>query len=283
MTRMACARHNLAVALGSVAVGNLLCAGGMAMAAEPDQPQERTVSVSATGSVAAEPDLATISTGVVSEADTAREALVAQHRDDGQSDRRAEGARHLRPGHSHDGGQRRTALPQRQRSGTGHCWLSGRQSGAHYGARFEALGRGVGSDRGLGVNQIGGIAFEVSKAEELRDEARKAAMANALRRARLYASSAGAEIGAVVTISEDAPAAGAAAVGAHLVGSRRCADRTRHPAARGENPRHLGPALVDPAPVCGDKGHGDQRRRDRPAARQAREWPPPRHLRRTVL
>jgi uncharacterized protein YggE len=59
----------------------------------------------------------------------------------------------------------------------------------------------------LGVNQVGGIAFEVSKAEELKDEARKMAMANALRRARLYASSAGAEIGPVVSISEDAPAA----------------------------------------------------------------------------
>jgi hypothetical protein len=58
----------------------------------------------------------------------------------------------------------------------------------------------------LGVNQIGGIAFEVSKAEELRDEARKMAMANALRRARLYAASAGADVGAVLMISEDAPA-----------------------------------------------------------------------------
>jgi uncharacterized protein YggE len=67
--------HNLAVGLGSVLLATLLCAAGVVMAAEPDQRQDRTVSVTATGGVAAEPDLATISTGVVSEADTAREAL----------------------------------------------------------------------------------------------------------------------------------------------------------------------------------------------------------------
>src|SRR5262245_25780361 len=67
--------HNLTVALGSALLATLLIAGGPGMAAQPDQPQDRTVSVSATGSVVAEPDLATISTGVVSEADTAREAL----------------------------------------------------------------------------------------------------------------------------------------------------------------------------------------------------------------
>ena len=45
------------------------------MAADGDKPAERHVSVSATGSVAADPDMATISTGVVVEADTAKEAL----------------------------------------------------------------------------------------------------------------------------------------------------------------------------------------------------------------
>ena len=67
--------HNLAGALASVALAAALSAGGMATAAEPERGPGRTVSVSATGSVAAEPDHATISIGVVSEAETAREAL----------------------------------------------------------------------------------------------------------------------------------------------------------------------------------------------------------------
>src|SRR5262249_58105375 len=40
----------------------------------------------------------------------------------------------------------------------------------------------------LGGNQIGGIAFDVSKTEELKDEARKAAMANAQPRAARYST-----------------------------------------------------------------------------------------------
>ena len=46
-----------------------------AMAAEGDKSAERYVSVSATGSVAAEPDMAYISAGVIVEADTAKDAL----------------------------------------------------------------------------------------------------------------------------------------------------------------------------------------------------------------
>ena len=54
----------------------------------------------------------------------------------------------------------------------------------------------------LGANQMAGLAFEVSAAETLRDEARKEAVANALRRAKLYAEAAGAEVGEVLTIQE---------------------------------------------------------------------------------
>jgi uncharacterized protein YggE len=54
-----------------------------------------------------------------------------------------------------------------------------------------------------GANQVHGLAFEVSKAETLKDEARKNAIANALRRARLLAAAAGAEVGEVVQISEE--------------------------------------------------------------------------------
>ena len=60
----------------------------------------------------------------------------------------------------------------------------------------------------LGANQMGGISFDVSTAEQLKDEARKAAMSNARRRAELYATAAGASIGQVQSISEDVRMAG---------------------------------------------------------------------------
>ena len=56
----------------------------------------------------------------------------------------------------------------------------------------------------LGANQMNGLTFDVSKAETLKDDARKEAIANALRRAKLYAEAAGAEVGEVIAIAEDA-------------------------------------------------------------------------------
>ena len=50
----------------------------------------------------------------------------------------------------------------------------------------------------LGANQVNGIGFDVSNAETLKDEARKQAMSNARRRAELYATAAGAQLGSVL-------------------------------------------------------------------------------------
>ena len=61
----------------------------------------------------------------------------------------------------------------------------------------------------LGANETGGLSFEATKAETLRDDARKEAVANARRRAELYAKAAGVELGEVLSIDEggggDAP------------------------------------------------------------------------------
>ncbi len=54
----------------------------------------------------------------------------------------------------------------------------------------------------LGANQLGGISFEISNVETLRDDARRRAMENALRRAQLFAAAAGGSVGRVLTISE---------------------------------------------------------------------------------
>ena len=54
----------------------------------------------------------------------------------------------------------------------------------------------------LGSNQVHGIGFEVSKADVLRDDARKAAIANARHKAELYATAAGVKLGRVLGIEE---------------------------------------------------------------------------------
>lgn len=55
----------------------------------------------------------------------------------------------------------------------------------------------------LGANQIGGLTFEVSMTEKLKDTARKEAVNNARRRAELYASATNSKLGKVLLISEN--------------------------------------------------------------------------------
>jgi len=54
----------------------------------------------------------------------------------------------------------------------------------------------------LGANSIGGISFGVANREAVENEARKLAMADAITKAKLFAQAAGAELGDVLTISE---------------------------------------------------------------------------------
>ena len=53
-----------------------------------------------------------------------------------------------------------------------------------------------------GANTIGAISFVVSGLETKLDAARREAMRNAIRRAKLYAEAADAKLGAIQTISE---------------------------------------------------------------------------------
>ena len=55
---------------------------------------------------------------------------------------------------------------------------------------------------GAGANEIGGINFMVSQASKLLDEAREQAVADARRKAEIYAKAAGVMLGAPPSISE---------------------------------------------------------------------------------
>ena len=56
---------------------------------------------------------------------------------------------------------------------------------------------------GAGANEIGGINFMVSQASKLLDEAREKAIADARRKAEIYAKAAGVTLGAPISISEE--------------------------------------------------------------------------------
>jgi uncharacterized protein len=175
-------------------------------AAEAEEKRfERTVTVSAAGQVSAEPDIARISTGVVTEAATAREALtrnsdamaklIAGLKDNGIDPKDIQTSSfHIEPRYNNPlEGQ--TAVITGYRV-TNQVEVVARD--------LERLGEVMDSLVVLGANQMNGLSFDVSKAETLKDDARKDAIANALRRAKLYAQAASAEVGEVIAIAEDA-------------------------------------------------------------------------------
>jgi uncharacterized protein len=174
----------------------------MSHAEEPRLP--RTISVSATGAVSAEPDRAAISTGVVAEGDTARAALSANTAAMGRLIEGLKGAG-IAPKDIQTSSFNISPRYQNFKDGRPPV-INGYQVQNQVRILVRALdtlGQVMDVAVTLGANQMGGIEFQVSTAETLKDDARKLAMANALRRAKLFAAAAGAEVGDVITISED--------------------------------------------------------------------------------
>ncbi len=164
---------------------------------------DRTVTVAATGSVEARPDIAHVSTGVVTEAAAAKAALEANSK---ATRAVIDGLKALGIGAKDIQTAQISIHPQHESNRTG-----GTPRIVSYRAvnRVEIVARDIARlgevlDRSveLGANQLLGIRFEVSNAETLLDEARKQAMANARRRAELYATAAQAQLGEVLSITE---------------------------------------------------------------------------------
>jgi uncharacterized protein YggE len=187
-----------------VALALLIGPGAIVTASAQEKRMERTVTVAATGSVAVEPDMAYIATGVVSEADTAREAL---QRNSVAMKKVIDGLK----GAGIDAKDIQTVSfnvePRYQQAKDNRPpQINGYRVNNQVRITVRdlaKLGELLDQIVGLGANQAGGISFEVSQAETLKDEARRQAVANAYRRAQLFATAAGAKVGEVVTISED--------------------------------------------------------------------------------
>jgi uncharacterized protein YggE len=168
----------------------------------------RQITVSGQGEVGARPDLAQVTAGVVSQAETAREALdtnsaataavIAVFKGEEIEPRDIETANFsLQPVYVYP--QSRDGVQEPPR-------VVGYTVSNSVTVRVRDLGKlGTVLDKAVsaGANTINGVAFQVSKQSELLDDARSAAVKDALRKANLYAAAAGAKLGKVVAISED--------------------------------------------------------------------------------
>lgn len=195
--------HALPQIIGLIAF-SLAAPLSSAVAQTETSRMERTVTVSATGFAAATPDVAHITTGVATEADTARAALT----------RNSEAMKGLLAGVKAlgiDAKDLQTSSLRVEprytnpRDGTAPVIDGYRVTNdvAVTVRDLEKLGQILDQLVTLGANQMSGLSFEVSNAETLKDDARKEAIANALRRAKLYAAAAGVAVGDVLTIAED--------------------------------------------------------------------------------
>lgn len=169
-----------------------------------DKPMERTITVSATGTADAEPDRARITSGVSTEADTAREALTKNSETMTKIIDELKG-KGIEPKDIQTASFNVEPVTDYSKEGKPPRVIGYRVSNQVIVLvrKLDQLGDVLDNVVSAGANQIQGLAFEVSKEDSLKDDARKEAVANALRRAKLLATAAGAEVGDVLQISEE--------------------------------------------------------------------------------
>src|SRR5262245_48948498 len=177
-------------------------------AAAHDQPEKRTISISASGTVKTPPDMVEIATGVTSEAPSGRAALdqnteamtkvVEALKGDGIEPKDIQTA-NVSVGPSYE--QRPYDRPDgRPPAVVGYRVTNQVRITLRDTAKLGAILDKVVS---LGANQIDSIEFGVSEPEALKDEARKLALQNVTDNAKLYAQAAGVTLGPILSITEE--------------------------------------------------------------------------------
>ncbi len=170
------------------------------------QATEKLVTVSGEATVAVPPDTAVIRIGVTSMAKTAREAGEANAK---QMTAVLETIKASGIAERDIQTSRLSLQPQYDPNKSGTARLTGFQANNQVTIRI----RDIDSlptilDRAIaaGANEMSGIEFVVSEQSKLLDQARDEAIADARRKAELYAKAAGAKLGQVVSISEEGTA-----------------------------------------------------------------------------
>lgn len=165
----------------------------------------RTITVSATGTVAAVPDTALVQVGAVTTGANVQDALDANS---AVVDRLIAGLKDLGIAERDISTTRFDVSPEynrNQKSGNEPPSISGYRVTNMLQVRVGNLQLfGTVLDRAvqLGANQVGGVELIVSEAEKLKDEARQKAVAEARSRGQLYAEAAGVRIVSIISIDE---------------------------------------------------------------------------------
>jgi uncharacterized protein len=168
--------------------------------------RQPSITVAGTGESHGKPDFAQVQLGVVTEAPTAAEALrknneamsqlIVMIRKRGIEDKDLQTVQfNVSPRYKYDKNQQEPPK------------IAGYQvtNEVHVKVRnLLALGAFLDETVSLGANQIRGISFGVAEPAQLMDEARKKAIADAQRRARVYAEAAGVKLGKPLRIAEQA-------------------------------------------------------------------------------
>ena len=180
------------------------CAATPALAQEParlDFPP--AISVSGEATVSAPPDLAQIDAGVASDAKTAREAAEANNT------AMAKVLQALKAAGVEDKDYQTSRLslqPQYAPNRPGQSTVVGYRASNRVTIKLRDVTKVasvIDAVVGAGANDVGNINFSVAEPSKLLDQAREKAVADARRKAEIYAKAAGVTLGAPLSISED--------------------------------------------------------------------------------
>jgi uncharacterized protein len=184
-----------------LAAASLAAVPAFAQGAQADFPP--AISVSGEASVSAPPDIAMIDAGVGSDAKTAREAAEANN------SAMAKVLQALKSANIDDKDYQTSRLslqPQYAPNRPGQTTVIGYHASNRVSIKLRDVNKVAGvidALVGAGANDIGNIYFTVAEPSKLLDEARAKAVADARRKAEIYAKAAGVTLGTPLSISED--------------------------------------------------------------------------------
>jgi uncharacterized protein YggE len=184
--------------LAAIAAGTLLAAPTLAQTVPPAM-----ISVTGEATVSVPPDQAQIDAGVATEAKTAREASDANNAAMGKVLLALKGAGIEEKDYQTS---RLSLQPESAPNrSSGPATIVGYHASNRVTIRLRDITKVasmIDTLVGAGANDIGGINFTVSQASKLLDDAREQAIADARRKAEIYAKAAGVTLGAPLSISE---------------------------------------------------------------------------------
>ncbi len=171
--------------------------------ADDHEPQKRTITISGKGSVKAAPDKVSVSAGVETEAPTAKDALA---KNTAAMTRVVEALKEggIAPEDIQTTNFSISPRYERRDDGKPARLVGYNVSNVVFVTSHDIGKLGTILDQlvSAGANSIGGISFDIDKPDDKQNEARKLAMADAMAKAKLYVEAAGAELGPVMTITE---------------------------------------------------------------------------------